>query len=259
MTAPDSATDDATTTAVADHLRREGWAVLPDMLSRDEIASLRDGLAPVLGGERFGRGDFEGRKTERIYALLAKCEAVAPLVEHPAILALCDQFLAQGYLLSTIQAINIHPGEAGQELHCDDDAGAPPRPRLPQGLSTMWALDDFTASNGATRLIPRSHLWDGESERGEPIAAEMKAGSVLVYLGGVFHGGGPHCADAPRLGVSIIYGQPWLRQFENQMVAVPREVAARYSERIQRMLGYSLWGPLGNVNGGDPIKLLREP
>ena len=241
-----------------EELREHGWVVLPDVLSGDEVAALRAALAPVVAENGLGRNPFEGTRTERVYALLAKCPAVAPLVEHPRILALGDAFLTAGYLLSSVQAVNIHPGETAQALHADDDAGAGPRPREPQGFSTMWALDEFTAENGSTRLVPGSHLRSvQEAEVEKAIPVEMSAGSVLVYLGGVDHGGGEHTGDAPRLGVSVIYCQPWLRQFENLTLSVPPEIAAQYSTRVQRMLGYSLLGPMGTVDGRDPIRLVE--
>ena len=245
-----------------EQLAADGWVVLPDLLAPREVAALREAVAPVLGVDRFGRNSFEGQRTERVYNVLGKCPEVAPLVEHPRILALGERFLDPAFLVSSVQVVNIHPGESAQDLHCDDDAGAPPRPRPPQGLSCMWALADFGEGNGGTRLVPRSHLWDGAGPKAEPISVAMGAGSVLVYLGGVYHGGGAHtggAGDPTRLGISVIYCQPWLRQFENQMVAVPRSLAARYSERLQRMLGYSMLGPMGNVDGRDPIRLLEQP
>jgi len=240
-------------------LRDQGYIVIPGLLGASEIAELRAALAPVLGEKQFGRNPFEGQRTERVYALLAKCPAVAPLIEHPRLLAIGDAFLEPGYLISSVQAINIHPGEQAQALHCDDDAGAPPRPRAPQGFSCIWALDEFRPDNGATQLVPGSHLWNASRvlRPEDAIQVEMPAGAVLVYLGGVHHGGGAHRSEQPRLGVSSIYCQPWLRQFENQTVAVPPALAAQYSLRIQRMLGYSMLGPMGSVDGCDPIRLVE--
>ena len=241
-------------------LHELGFVVLRGLLDADEIAAQRAAVAPLIGTDRFGRNPFEGVRTERIYAVLAKAPPVARLVEHPRILALGEALLAAGYLISSVQAVRIHPGEAAQELHCDDDAGAPPRPRAPQGFSCMWALDDFTRANGSTRIVPGSHRWHTvrEPRPDEVVSPEMSAGSVLVYLGGVLHGGGANTADAPRLGISSIYCQPWLRQFENQTLAVPPAVAAQYSKRIQRMLGYSMLGPMGTVDGRDPIRLVEN-
>lgn len=241
-------------------LRREGYAVVPDLLSPSEVTELRQALAPIVGPHARGRNAFEGQRTQRVYALLTKCPAVARLAEHPRVLEIGEAFLDPAFLLSSLQAINILPGESAQALHCDDDAGAPERPRPPQGFSTVWALDDFSAENGSTCVVPRSHLFD-EAQRSvpaDPVSVTMRAGSVLVYLGGVLHGGGEHRAEAPRLGVSIIYCQPWLRQFENLTVATPPEVARGYSERIQRMLGFSMYGPMGNIDGRTPQSYLQR-
>jgi ectoine hydroxylase-related dioxygenase (phytanoyl-CoA dioxygenase family) len=123
----------------------------------------------------------------------------------------------------------------------------------------MWALDDFTDDKGSTRLVPRSHLRGAEETSAEDaIAVRMSAGSVLVYLGGGEHGGGEHTGDAPRLGVSVIYCQPWLRQFENLTLAVLPNITARYSMGVQRMLGYNMLGPMGTVDGRDPIRRVER-
>lgn len=243
-------------------LQRDGYVVIPDVLGPAELEGVRAAVQPVLPGTRFGRTDFEGERTERIYNLLGKVPAIAALVEHPLILELGEAVMVPEFLLSSAQAINIHPGENAQGLHCDHSFGTSTRrPDVPLGLSTMWALTDFTADNGATRLVPGSHEWDETSaviDDLETVAAEMTAGSVLVYLGGVYHGGGANQADTERLGISIIYCQPWMRQFENQIAAVPRDVAAGFTPRLQRMLGYSTWGPWGTVDGMDPIRLLAD-
>ncbi|MEM7408789.1 MAG: phytanoyl-CoA dioxygenase family protein [Myxococcota bacterium] len=241
-------------------LREDGYCVLPDLLAPERVASFRAVLAPLLDVHPTGRRPFEGLRTQRVYALLTKCPEMAALVEHPALLGFAEATLTPGFLLSSLQAVHIQSGEAAQDLHCDDDAGAPPRPRAPQGISGMWALEDFTSQNGGTRLVPGSHRWgpDRQPESEDIVSVEMPAGSLLVYLGGVLHGGGAHREGPPRLGVSVIYTQPWLRQFENLTVATPPAVAAQFSERIQRMLGYSLLFALGNVDGRDPIHLVRD-
>lgn len=127
----------------------------------------------------------------------------------------------------------------------------------------MWALSDYTAENGSTPVVPGSHDWEDERrpEFGDAVSVDMQAGSALVWLGGVYHGGGANVSQhSLRTGVSIIYFQPWMRQVENMTLAVPPETAARYSETIQRMLGYSVIDGLffGHVDGRDPIKLIKR-
>jgi len=127
----------------------------------------------------------------------------------------------------------------------------------------MWAVDDFTEANGATRLIPGSHTWTdplahlGDKEY-EVVAAEMPRGSVLAWLGNLVHEGGPNTSDAPRLGVTMNYNQAWIRQQENQYLAIPEGVVRTFPERLQRLVGWDIHPPfIGNVDGRNPIKLLR--
>jgi ectoine hydroxylase-related dioxygenase (phytanoyl-CoA dioxygenase family) len=243
-------------------LRDQGFVIIPDILDKGQLEIVKSELDPHIS--RFGRNDFEGKLTQRVYALLRKCPAIAPLVEHPIVTGIVDQFLAPTYLLMICQTADICPGEKAQGLHADDDGGAPPRPRGPNGISVMWALTDFTEANGATRFVPGSHAWDQEkadqASDADTHAAQMKAGSVLIYQGAVLHGGGANHSDQTRRGVSIIYCQPWLRQFENMVLSVPPEYASQYSEKVQRLLGYgTLNGTfIGHTDGRDPINLVRE-
>ncbi|MCR9093976.1 MAG: phytanoyl-CoA dioxygenase family protein [bacterium] len=259
-TLPAVPTSDANPEAL-EHLETHGYVILPSLLSREEVETIRGELAPHL--THFGRNPFEGHKTQRVYALLAKAPSIAPLVEHPDVLALIDRFLAPSYLLWGGLAINKHPDEVRQDYHVDDEAGAPPRPRPPQGVSTMWTLDDFTEENGATEIIPGSHLWGpGEAPAADDartFKAVMPAGSCLVWLGSLFHRGGANHTNTTRLGITLQYCQPWLRQIENMVLAVPPETAARYSERVRAMLGYDLMQHsfMGYVDGRNPSKLVE--
>lgn len=243
------------------HLREHGFVVLPGILSRSTVETLHSELKPHLGP--FGRNPFEGERTQRAYALLAKAPTIADLIEHEAVLSLVDAFLRPSYLLWGALAVNLHPGAARQGYHCDDEAGAPPRPRPPQGISVMWSLDDFTEENGATEFVPGSHAWNpGEQPTPDDPRtrqAIMPAGSALVWQGTVFHRGGANQSDATRLGVTIQYCQPWLRQIENMVLAVPPEIASRYSARIHQLLGYGLMDNtfMGYVDGRNPRKLVE--
>jgi len=255
--APDPEAD-----AHASTIRQEGFVVLRDVLSPEQVAAMRAALAPWLQGRLMGRNDFEGFRSERVYALLAKDPALALLVEHPRLLAVVDRLLSPHYLLSAFLAIQVHPGETPQGWHFDDGGCRVPRPRPMCGVSAIWALDEFTAENGATELIPRSHLWGddvspvSESARAQPIC--MPAGSVVVFAGTLYHRGGASRGGGTRLGVTPQYCQPWLRQLENMALAVPPEQARGLSTRVQELLGYSIAEPsfMGYVNGLHPKRLI---
>lgn len=265
-------------------IERDGYGLIPDLLAPREVESMRRALARSLDDGRFGRNDFEGHRTQRIYSLVAVDRVFADLAEHPRILALCDRFLATNYLLTASQAICIHPGETAQSLHTDDVFYPIPRPRKAVSLSTIIALDAFTAENGATQVVPQSHLWsDDEIARAmQPIdfatrpPAERRprdvgelpealvgrvrdvllpAGGAIVFLGTLLHRGGENRSARPRLALSNQSCEPWARQQENFFVSIPRERVLQMSERVQQLLGYSIHPPfMGHAGGRHPLR-----
>lgn len=243
-------------------IRVDGYTILEHLLPDASVARIKQALSPYLQRKKMGRNDFEGLCSERVYALLAKAPEIAEIIEHPTILALVDEFLTPNYLLSAALAINVHPGETPQRFHSDDSAASPllARPRPMVGVSTIWAFDDFTENNGATEVIPGSHLWDESVKPCERDAVQvvMPAGSVVVFAGTLYHRGGANTSNNSRLGITPQYCMPWLRQLENMSLAVPPQVAAQYSERIQELLGYSIIDPgfMGFVNGMHPKRLI---
>jgi ectoine hydroxylase-related dioxygenase (phytanoyl-CoA dioxygenase family) len=174
-----------------------------------------------------------------------------------------DHFLlkgCRGYHLNLTQAIQIGPGEPQQVIHRDDLMFNFTHPDFEAMINTMWAVDDFTAENGATHVVPGSHKWplDRQAQPHEEVQGVMKAGSVLIWLGSLQHGGGANRTSRPRTGVVHSYNLGWLRQAEPQYLAVPREIARTLPERLQRVLGYFVHEPnLGSVEGQDPIGLLN--
>jgi ectoine hydroxylase-related dioxygenase (phytanoyl-CoA dioxygenase family) len=257
MTVPLS-TDDRVAADLA-ALDEQGYVVVEHALAPHHLDAVREGLEPLLQGAPLGRNDFEGTRTNRVYALLAKVPAMAPIVEHAHVLALMDALLEPGYLLSAALAINLLPGESEQAWHYDDGFYTLPRPRPPVSISTIWALDDFTARNGATEVVPGSHRWGTELPVGDDprrLPVTMPAGSVVVFSGTLWHRGGANRSRARRLCVSPQYCRPWGRQQENMMLAVGRR-AWEYSARIREMLGYSIHPPfMGMIDGMHPSRLI---
>jgi ectoine hydroxylase-related dioxygenase (phytanoyl-CoA dioxygenase family) len=243
-----------------DELRRNGFVVLEGLVGSDQLAAIRAELAPYLTGRLFGRNDFEGLRSERVYALLAKAPSVAVLVEHPAVLQVADSVLDPDYLLSANLAINVHPGETAQSLHADDGYCRIPRPRQPMGVSAIWAIDEFTDDNGATEVVPGSHAWAEERPGPDEWQVQqitMPAGSAVLLMGTLLHRGGANRSDRTRLGITPQYCQPWIRQIENMSLAIPPPVASTFSPRVQALLGYSIHPPfIGYVDGCHPRRLL---
>jgi ectoine hydroxylase-related dioxygenase (phytanoyl-CoA dioxygenase family) len=248
-----------------DRIRDNGFTILESLLPETSISRIRGELAPYLQRQLMGRNDFEGFSSERVYALLAKAPSVAAIIEHPAVLELVDALLPRNYLLSAALAINVHPGETPQDFHVDDAAGSSGHPLFTQprdmyGVSAIWALDDFTETNGATEVIPGSHRWGPEStpDASNAVKVLMPAGSVMVFAGNLYHRGGANTGNTTRLAITPQYCLPFLRQIEHMVLAVPPEIAGQYSDRVQELLGYNVIDPgfMGYVDGRHPKHLI---
>jgi ectoine hydroxylase-related dioxygenase (phytanoyl-CoA dioxygenase family) len=253
----------ATGNDVAASLDEHGYALVEGLLPPDDVAARLAALDGLFAATPTGRNSFEGFHTQRIYAVFAKTRAFDDIAVHPLLLGALDHALGPHYQFSAPVALQIGPGEQAQVLHRDEAVYPLPRPHAPVVMNSMWALCDFTEANGATRLIPGSHRWPEDRQptpdESEVVQATMPAGSVLIYHGGLWHGGGANTSDRPRPGLILEYVVSWLRPQETQLVAVPPEVARELPERLQELLGYNVYPPfLGYVDGRHPGKVLRS-
>ncbi|HEX9641972.1 MAG TPA: phytanoyl-CoA dioxygenase family protein [Candidatus Krumholzibacteria bacterium] len=252
---------EATVDHVVETLEREGFAIVERYLSAEDVRAKREDLARVLRSTPTGRNDFEGFETQRIYALFAKTRAFDAQAVDPLVLGVLDCVLGKGFVLCAPTAINIGPGETAQNLHCDDTVYPVARPHAELVVNTMWALDDFTADNGATHVVPGSHKWtDKRPDEGtQTVRAIAPAGSLIFFLGSAYHGGGANNTGKPRLGVILEYCAGWVRPQENHVLGVPKEIVRELPERLQELLGYGVYFPfLGNVDGRHPRKYLDD-
>jgi ectoine hydroxylase-related dioxygenase (phytanoyl-CoA dioxygenase family) len=257
-----------------DELEQQGFTVIPDFLKPDDLARVRAGLAPFLSTHA-GRNNFEGFKTERVYTLAGRGRVFEDIAEDPRVLALLDKLLAPGYLLTASQAICIHPGETPQPIHFDDSFYPIPRPRPSISISTIVAVDAFTAENGGTEIVPGSHRWsdaqiagayDGhDADADTPpelermlVPMEMPAGACVVFHGTLLHRGGANRSAAQRLAFSNQYCEPWARTQENFFLGIPPALVQGMSPRLQTLLGYEIMAPfMGHVSASHPTKVLR--
>jgi ectoine hydroxylase-related dioxygenase (phytanoyl-CoA dioxygenase family) len=246
------------TTEPLDAFARDGFVVLERVVEEELVAELLEAVDRVMIDDDipFGTNAFLGFRTRRIFNLLAREPLFARVPLHPAVLPLVEQVLDEQCLLSSLTAIEMQPGQAAQPLHADDGSIALPRPHPTVVCVALWALTDFDHANGATRLVPGSHQRDRRPAKGEQadvVEAEMPAGSVLLYDGSLWHGGGTNESDDRRVGIVVNHCAGFLRQEENQLLAVPRAMAATFPRRLQEMLGYGVYrGLMGHVDQQDP-------
>ena len=245
----------------ARRLEQHGLAVVERFLSTADVRRKKDDLERVLESIPTGRNSFEGFATRRIYALFAKTRLFDAQAIDPLLLAVVERLLGPGFVLSAPTGISIGPGEAAQRLHRDDSVYPVARPHQELVINTMWALDDFTAENGATLVVPGSHRWPAERRATdtEAVPATMPAGSVLFYVGSLLHAGGANRTAAPRLGVILEYCAGWLRPQENHVLGVPKAIVRELPDRLRELLGYGIHGSLlGYVDGRHPAKFLTD-
>jgi ectoine hydroxylase-related dioxygenase (phytanoyl-CoA dioxygenase family) len=230
---------------VAEAIRLDGGAIIDRLVDAELVDRVLEETAPFLEATAGGGDEFSGRLTRRVGSLIARSPAFRELAAHPSVLGVCDEILgpnASTYQLHLTQIIDIGPGESAQPLHRDHwawDFFA-----FPAGfeveISTIWAMQDFTERNGATRVVPGSHLWtdDRKPSQTDTVPAEMPIGSVLLYTGSLFHGGGANRSDRARTAVNIDYCLGWLRQEENQYLSCPPDVARDLPVELARLIGY---------------------
>jgi len=226
-------------------LRRDGAFILKDAASKDLVAETWQELRPYVEATELGADRFTGFKTTRTGGLAARSAGCREMILNETMDLLCKEFLHPNctrHQLHLGQVIRIMPGQPKQSIHRDRWAWGKHLKDIEPQLNTIWALTEFTRENGATQVIPASiNLPDDHQFSDTDIAyAEMQAGSVLVYSGSVFHGGGENTTNADRVGINITYTLGWLRQEENQYLSCPPDIAKHLEPRLQKLLGYTM-------------------
>ena len=240
-------------------IEAQGYTIIPDFIQPKEIAQIRhafDTEVPITEMRAIGT---DTGKTLRAHNLLAKTRAVDYLFLDPRIRALIEGVLGPRVQINVPPLFNILPGETKQFLHQDDGLWPIKRPHPHFVCNALIALDDFDLENGATHIVPYSHSWHDRpvDQSIETLQVTMRAGTMLMWEGGLWHGGGANTSkNRERLGFFMSHNVAYLRPQEIQLLSVPREVAMQLPKLLQRLLGYHRFG-LG-VDGRDPIDVLKD-
>ncbi|CRI57435.1 phytanoyl-CoA dioxygenase family protein [Pseudomonas sp. CCOS 191] len=275
---------DASVEQVVEIIRRDGGVIISDLVSPATLNALRDELDSYLNVTPCGVDPyFAGTQTRRVARIIGRSDTAVEVAMNPLFLGVARQILqtpthvwvgsdriemAPDIQLSITQAIQIGPGQGLQPLHRDDATSLWRHPQYGREarLQMMLAISDFTEENGATRVIPGSHLWDDERmpTQEETVAAQMPAGSALLWMGSVYHGGGANTSAAPRTGLTMAYDLAFLRLEENHFLSIPIERVRQLPAEMQRLLGWSASSTLlgwVEIDGQmrDPQELLNMP
>ena len=256
---------DAAIEAVVEAIRRDGAVIVDRLVSNDLLDQMAAELEQSFAETDFGTDEFNGLHTRRTGALIAGSETARQLIQHPLVLGTTKEILSHStnFQLHITQAIAIGPDSPAQPIHRDQWAWDffPFPDDYEVEVSAIWALTDFTEANGATRVVPGSHrAGDGKTYVEEDsVPAEMERGSVVIYTGSEYHGGGANLTDETRIGVQCSYAVGWLRQEENQYLSVPLDIARKLPVDLLRLMGYEKGSfTLGYIdNMRDPMHAVR--
>lgn len=244
-----------------ERVRRDGFTIVENAIDPQIVDDLNGELVRLereLGAKPAMNG-FEGHKTIRIYNLLAFGGVFLEVPVQKNVLPIVEQVLDPGCLVSSLSSIAIDPGEVAQPIHADDMVMPVAKPHVSFVCNSMWALTDFTEANGATRLVPGSHLKDNPVYGGayDTIAAEMPKGSVLIWDGALWHGGGSNKTSARRTGLAMNYCAGFIRQQENQQLGLDPVKVKSFTPRLQELVGYGVYrGLIGHINKQSPSQVL---
>ena len=271
--------------SVGEHLealRRDGYLILEKVFPDAFCDRAAEALHRIERDYsiRPANQDFAGRKTVRIMNLLQYDELFQEIPVHQSYLPIIQTYLDRECLLSGIDSSEILPGETSQPLHCDtwwhDDFRTP----FPLSVNTVLTLVDFTEENGATRIVPGSHLWTSEQVAYQvaentpvanlpasnpkgygtdwmPIIAEAPKGSIILWDGRILHGGGANVSDAPRPSIISPFCVGWARQLDNFAYGLTHEKLRSLSPQLQQLVGLERYrGGYSNVNNMSPREWL---
>ncbi len=254
-----------TEAAIVSHaakVRDDGFTIIEGAASADLVEGLKQAVERIERQHNLGpaRTSFEGFKTLRINNLLTYDEMFWEVPLHGSVLPVVERVLDKECLLSSFCSLVLGPGQEAQPIHEDTQLIPLPRPHIPITVNAIWALTDFKADNGATRVVPGSHKFESSPEYGkdyDTVTAIMQAGGVMLFDSALWHGGGANTSDARRFAFSCAYCWGWMRQQENLQLGIPMDIARKFPRRLQELCGYSVYkGQFGHIDNHDPIELL---
>lgn len=244
-----------------DSLAADGFCVIEGVLAGEELAAFRDALYAAARFEReaeWDRGysyDAGATTNQRIWNLISRNPIFCRLAEHRQALEVLTATIGWPAMLSSSAANMVNQHGEEEVLHVDQTymplpwAGA-------HGVNIAWAIDDFTADNGATRVLPGSHLWnrpagpDHDPADFRPI--EAPAGAMIAIDGRCWHRAGRNQTEKTRAGIFNWYTLPIYLPQENWFLSLDPAIRQFGSETLLTLLGFRPT-MLGRVNGQEAI------
>ncbi|KAF5591230.1 phytanoyl dioxygenase [Fusarium subglutinans] len=280
-----------TANAIINALEKDGALIVKGIASKSLCEQIRSDLKPLFDSDVKDDSGFFPPTTKRATGFFATSDACVELAINPLFQSVAERVLGSKYTywegqeqltvfgkpyIASAVGFRVEPGGKQQALHRDDSDYHPRNCDMPVMLGC--ALTKTTKENGATIVIPKSHLWgpDRCPLDEEAIPGELEIGDAMLFLGNVYHAGGAnttkyvYCTfvsimqanmerDDARETIGIFMCKGTLRQEENQFLSIPPEVAKgrNLPPKMLRLLGYGICPPaLGFYKYRDPMKVI---
>jgi ectoine hydroxylase-related dioxygenase (phytanoyl-CoA dioxygenase family) len=190
--------------AARDALDRDGYVVITDAIDGASLTELE--LA-------FDEAPTQADGTQHVSLApdVPGYATWAALKEHPVTVAAARHILLAPFHVRDLHGRNPLPGYGLQGLHSDFPVRAPGAPYFV--VSALFMIDDFSAENGATRVVPGSHLFtraipkklaQPRAHHPEETIITGTRGSVLVFNGHLWHSGRTNHSRGPRRAAQMV-------------------------------------------------------
>ncbi len=234
-------------------LDEQGYLVLGQLLNAEQVKAICNRLQTLLNeeGEHAGSELFDSKYirhpkeegADRLADLVNKDPLFDIFYTHPRVLAGVAHVLGTDIKLSSLNYRAALPGYGLQKLHADwHETVSPGEYKV---CNSIWLLDDFSAANGATRLVPGTHkngqlpqdvLADPMATHPEEIIVEAPAGTVVIFNSHTWHGGTVNHTEKPRRAVHSYFCRRDQPQQIDQKRYVRAETIARLSPAARMLL-----------------------
>ncbi|KIW81671.1 hypothetical protein Z517_04697 [Fonsecaea pedrosoi CBS 271.37] len=252
-----------------------GYGFVKNALTPEEVRVLRKRLMDQAQGEAdAGIGFFDGgekKPNQRIWCLPNKGKEFIDLLENnKTIQDVVPDFLGDDAILFSYTANIARPGNTPMHMHTDQITIQPPIRSVAVGMNLMYFLEDVTAENGGTLVMPGSHKgnWapDDPYDPVDTVAAAGPAGTCMVFESRLWHATGankmPADSGSERPVILVFFTRPWMRQQENFSLSVKEDVLATCSDKVKGYLGFRTSGSIGGVQtrqkDGDIVRRPNE-